>query len=232
MSMFPANPSLGDQITGPSGEVWSFDGVKWTHPNTFAVPPVPPKITRIQAGPGLQGGGNAGNVVLSLTTPIPIEYGGTGAIDAAAAIENLGGPFQYSLGVVDGSQPDDGEVGEYRELTRTANLTQASGTGFPVGTVSLPPGDWDLWGQAEFQTGDNSLQFAGVTLGSSLAVPFNAAGNIAGPHTSTIFAVPAARVLGGATSNITILASWRFTTPFMPSGSPQVRVTTRARRMR
>lgn len=227
MPDFPPSPAIGQRIQLADGAAWVWDGIKWTHPDAYTVPPIPPKITAIVAGNGLEGGGSQGDVVLRLMTPVPIEMGGTGAGNVTAALLNLGGPFMYTRGITDGSRPEAGEIGEYLELTRSANLTQGTGNSLPIGMVNLPPGDWDLWGEAEFKTGDNSLQYAAVTLGSSRAT-----GGTAAPQSSVIFAVPAARVLGGATSNITILASWRFTEPFMPSGLPQVLVTTRARRMR
>lgn len=32
---FPAAPSLGENYTGPSGAVWTWDGVKWAPPGAF-----------------------------------------------------------------------------------------------------------------------------------------------------------------------------------------------------
>jgi len=234
MSLFPENPVLGQQITGPSGEVWAFDGVKWTHQYAYSVPPVAPKITRIQAGEGLEGGGDRGNIVLSLSLPIPVEYGGTGALDAQAALANLGGPFLSKKGVLSAIEAIPGDIGEFYEKTLSANLSTQTGTSLSLGEAVLPPGDWDVWASATFRTGDNSLQMAAVSLSSlGSASPYNISGSgfIAAPQSQIIFNVPADRLLS-ANPRTTVQATWRFASPFIPSGNPQVLVTVRARRMR
>jgi hypothetical protein len=47
-------------------------------------------ITGVTAGTGMSGGGLAGNVTLSMVTPVAISIGGTGANAPAAALANLG----------------------------------------------------------------------------------------------------------------------------------------------
>ena len=47
-------------------------------------------ITGVTAGPGLSGGGTTGTVTITLSIPVTIGHGGTGATTPAQALVNLG----------------------------------------------------------------------------------------------------------------------------------------------
>jgi hypothetical protein len=78
--------------------------------------------------------------------PMPIADGGTGQTTAAAALSALGGFPE--VGVTDGSNAAAGQVGEF--LSNTASgVPLTSSAALTVVSLTLSPGDWDVWGLVE-----------------------------------------------------------------------------------
>jgi hypothetical protein len=71
--------------TAPTtNQILQWSGTAWT-PVTYGG-----TISGVTAGTGLTGGGTSGVVTVSLTVPVAVANGGTGATTAAAALTNLG----------------------------------------------------------------------------------------------------------------------------------------------
>jgi hypothetical protein len=133
-----------------------------------------------------------------LTTPLSIGQGGTGVgvVGAAGTIpvsdglafawgSTINGPLTVSgvgnfngaanniKGVVDGSSAAVGYVGEYVTVTGTAQAL-ATNTAANTGSLTLQPGDWDVWGFVNFGiTGTASVLAAVINTSVALGTVYN-----------------------------------------------------------
>lgn len=102
---FPDTPTVG-QVFATNGLRYQWDGVKWvTYPPLGGIGPGPGVgggVTEVVAGAGLVGSPNpiVDTGIITLGIPIPINFGGTGAVNLIEAQANLGitsgglgGPF-------------------------------------------------------------------------------------------------------------------------------------------
>jgi len=74
-----------------------------------------------------------------------------------------GPPGGMGAGVTDGSDAVAGNVAEYLENLRSTALTIAANTAGQVCTLTLPPGDWEAWGNVAFT---NTAAMTGVAGGA------------------------------------------------------------------
>lgn len=167
--VFPPNPSVGDQVTGEYGEVYTWDGQKWTiTPSSsgggIAIGDDPPDdpvpgmlwwstgVSKLYLWDGLQW-------VVVVNTP---EGGGGGGGGGG------GPPYEGPIiGVTDGSNAAPGMVGEYLESVFPASAPAMIEWGRPAvaTTLNLTPGDWDVWGTVvvmRLNAGDVAASFAWI----------------------------------------------------------------------
>lgn len=63
------------------------------------------------------------------------------------------GPFAAQgdgAGVIDGSNPAAGEVGEFIQSIQSVNVALATGVSKTITSIALTPGDWDISGHIRF----------------------------------------------------------------------------------
>ena len=117
-------------------------------------------ISAAQGGTGLTSPGTTGNVLTSAGTSwisaAPTPGPGNGP---------LVGPWQ---GVTDGSDAAPGMVGEFKNGQGSGPInTQTPGAGVQM---SLGPGDWDVWGAAQFNHTQAIFTFSMVACGLSAVI--------------------------------------------------------------
>jgi hypothetical protein len=101
------------------------------------------------------------------------DIGPAGSVGAAGPAGPTG-PAAPVKGVIDGSPAAPGDKGEYISAYSAAAVNLTTLVTANVASISLPPGDWDIWGAVIFQptsTGPNSLSAA--ISGVSGALPSN-----------------------------------------------------------
>ena len=74
-----------------------------------------------------------------------------------------------NAGVTDGSDATAGDIGEYM-IASSAPIGLANGVVANLASLSLTPGDWDVWGQVVFQAGSGSHAGFGVGINSVDAI--------------------------------------------------------------
>jgi hypothetical protein len=102
-----------------------------------------------------------------LTTPLAANQGGTG-IAAPGSANNIlqsngSGLWQATplLGVTDGSNAAAGQVGEYLSTIGSITaLTTNINSNVAGATLSLPAGDWSVWGSCQFVPSASAIVFA------------------------------------------------------------------------
>ena len=187
---FPNSPTSG-QIFTVGNANWQWDTVKWV-------------------------------AVTTANTPLPILNGGTGAVTASAALANLGGapianptftglvgiPALTSTGAVnlngapnnikgvtDGSGAAAGQVGEFISQSGSA-ITLTSGAVYDLTTVTLQPGDWDVWGTVYFPPSAGASTLIGSISSTSgvLQAPYNQVSAATASIGTTYMVLPTIRV--------------------------------------
>ena len=119
---FPPNPTTGETLEGPFGEIYTWDGEKWT----------------LTAGGSAGGGGG-------LQPPVgPPEMTGTTGNNETFVLQDQPTINQpVVMGVTDGSNAAPGQVGEY--ITASSGIQMlTSGAMSVVPGITLTPGDWDV----------------------------------------------------------------------------------------
>lgn len=125
-----------------------------------------------------------------------------------------GGTFTGSVsapGITNGSNAAGGQVGEYISQNSAAGISPASGAQVTLVTLSLTPGDWDVWGSAMFSiaaggTMTNMQAWLNAGVATLPATPNTNYLALAGTGVSvgTIFAAPVGmlRVSISTTTNV------------------------------
>lgn len=162
--VFPPSPAVGDEFTGPYGEVYTWDGMRWTltvgesgsggaSVTIGSTPPTNPApgwlwwdtvsgqlFVWYDDGTSAQwvqaNGGGAASSALTLPTT------GVGGIFALQDQPTINQPVL--MGVTDGSNAAPGQVGEY--LSVISLNGPFTGSGQIPATLNVPPGDWDICG--------------------------------------------------------------------------------------
>lgn len=217
---FPPNPSVGDQITGPYGEVYEWDGVKWS-----LVP----------------GGGSGGGASVEIgdTAPTNPVIGNLWWDTVSAQLfiwdstqwvvvtnqppSGGGGASGPVMGITDGSEAGPGEVGEYLSVAPGGSIAIQPSTFTVVAQLELTPGDWDIQGsvscevspmynmqQAQISIYQNDL----TTISNQLPMLTNALFQVASPNLWLTFqGVAMGRI------NVTVATSVMLCVFMMPVGS-------------
>jgi len=176
--------------------------------------------------------------------------GRSGAVTLTAAdVSAAGGPYvPFSggtmtgalalVGVVTGTGPAAGQVGEYQSAVFAAQALTTS-VNLPLGSLTLTPGDWDVWGNVQlvgstqnltntygwistngspaFNPATGSLGYSTLTIGPSSTAAVQAAG----------FALSPVRINVTASTPVYLTASASF-----PNGTATGQGTIAARRVR
>ena len=151
--VFPPSPSLNDTFIGPYGEVYTWDGERWTLTgaspfNAGSLISTDPGNTLVLGTdnllydpPGSGGGGG-----------VPTDVTGTGTTFVLQDQPTVNQPI--TMGVIDGSDAPPGAVGEYlvAELIPANAIPIAAAPLAFLGMV-LTPGDWDAEGFVRFTAG-------------------------------------------------------------------------------
>ena len=176
-----------------------------------------------------------GSIVLAGT--LALANGGTGSatqnfVDLTTT-QNVGGAKTFTTGatikgVTDGSTAASGYVGELLTATTVSAVALTSGVSANMVTLSLPAGDWDVWGW--LTTSNNaftsclySVNNVSATLGASNATYIGGGGTI-GPCAGQAPRVPYNTT---STSTIYLVINTTFS-----AGSPTASGTIYARRVR
>lgn len=161
--LFPSSPAINQQVTGPNGQVYKWDGVKWVAaPAAAALPAANPTYTGTMTGPNLNltgaltfsgnavGGACPANQYMTVLSGTLIPTCAPVTSVGAPLHNPTGGQNNYApiTGVTDGSNAAAGQVGEYvttyNEVAGIAPGTNQFVTIIPAYTLSA--GDWDVWG--------------------------------------------------------------------------------------
>jgi len=109
------------------------------------------------------------------------------------------------VGVVDGSDATDGNVGEFKEhvVSSADPVPVANAVAIPINTLTLPAGDWDVEGMANFSLTNVTMSYTDVAWRIGISVEASGSWSI-GPTTSlfnfnysnvtTIFSINPTRV--------------------------------------
>ena len=75
------------------------------------------------------------------------------------------------MGITDGSNAAAGQVGEYLSSVVSTAVTLTAGGYTVVGTLSLTAGDWDVWGEADFNLTTSSTQQIAAMIATTTGQP-------------------------------------------------------------
>jgi len=124
----------------------------------------------------------------------------------------MGGPLAL-VGVTDGSNAAAGQVGEYLSNLNTTNIANAGATwlGTAAGSITLTPGDWDVWGAVFFSGGTMTACIVGIatgTVGDPGSTPQSGKIQVSGSGLGNAY-VATALTRWNVTQNTTVyVASW------------------------
>ena len=160
---FPASPTVGQTFTA-AGVTWTYDGAKWTlgpsAPNLITVSDTPPP--------------NPSQGALwweSVNGQMYVFYNDGSSSQWASTTNQMGGGYQSSTGVIDGSNAASGQIGEAISSVVTTPVTLTTTVAAVATSISLTPGDWDVCGEADFVLGTGGAASVQAGINSSTGLP-------------------------------------------------------------
>lgn len=190
---------------------------------------------------------NAANTwsgVQTLSTPLAIASGGTGASTAAAALTSLGAASATvaAQGQFKGTAAADnataGNIGEYVSSNVSATMALTNGSAKTITSVSLTAGDWDVSGLVSFNPSSTTATQVGGGIGTTAnalpSVPSDSGSfsSVGGSWSGSVqpsmwLPVSPARISVASTTTVYLIGYAVFS-----AGTMQVGGTLRARRVR
>lgn len=171
-----------------------------------------------------------GDVVLSTADIV----GAGGAVAANPTFTGTITPGSGGIkGVSDGSNAAAGSVGEFLTNGQGAAIGVANNTWTALATITLTPGDWDVWGEGLCATAPNNLQAfnAAISTSSTGATVTNGVAAING--SSAIFTAGSTVLTPVVRMNVTVNTQvWLTVNIFTGVGSPTFTGWISARRVR
>jgi hypothetical protein len=183
---FPSSPTTGQVFNAPTGQGYVYSGTAWNLAQTS--PQAPVASDNPPANP------YAGQLWLRSTTGALYMW----FVDPTSSQWiQIPGVFMPGgvAGVTDGSNAAAGMVGEFISLvgssTTVSNNTATNVTGTQM---TLQPGDWDVWGTAQFGLTTASGLNAGISMASNTLQNYAAMNATSAIFGACILPVPRLRV--------------------------------------
>lgn len=209
--------NFGTLTGGANGQVATWNGSTWT-----AAAPAAGAVTSIVAGTGISVNSPTGAVTVTNTGP---TLGSTNTWTGANTFANNGaGTGTPIFGSTNNSSAGSGFIGE--TLTASGSgVALVSGATAVVATLSLPAGDWDIFGQVNCNFGNLNSFICGVNTTTTIVGSTGIFGGSAfGPIS---LPVPFTPTVVGSTTPVYLLVNVGFSI-----GSPTANGNIYARRVR
>jgi len=133
--------------------------------------------------------------------------GNTGPPGADSTVPGPTGPPGYPIGaVINGSDANAGDPGEYQENVRATAAAVTANTNFNVATLSLPAGDWEAWGNAAFT---NTGTMNGVAATAAIRLGINVGATLPANHFLSTLSLGTGNQAQLAANSLTVLAAQR-----------------------
>jgi hypothetical protein len=210
-----AGTSAPAAVTGSTGQVLTWNNSQWE-----AATPAAAAVTSIVAGTGISVSSPTGAVTVTNTGP---TLSSTNTWTGANSFTNSSGAGTPIFGSTNNSGAASGYVGQ--TITASgSNIPLVSGATAVIATLSLPAGDWDIFGGVNCNFGNLNSFICGVNATTTLAGSTGIFGGTFGPISLPI---PFTPTIVGSTTPFYLLANVGFS-----SGSPVAGGSIFARRIR
>jgi len=207
--------NFGTLTGGANGQVATWNGSTWT-----AAAPAAGAVTSIVAGTGISVNSPTGAVTVTNTGP---TLSSTNTWTGANSFTNSSGAGTPIFGSTNNSGAASGYVGQ--TITATgSNIPLVSGATAVIATLSLPAGDWDIFGGVNCNFGNLTSFICGVNATTTIAGSTGIFGGTFGPISLPI---PFTPTIVGSTTPFYLLVNVGFS-----SGSPVAGGSIFARRIR
>lgn len=170
--IFPSTPTVGQQVSGPNGFTYQWDGKGWvTLGGGGGEFPEAPTDGRVYGRDGQAEAWDPVSRTTTSTSPPPDPLLGDFWYNSATGHlllwdgDNWVSTTARNLGVIDGSNPSSDEVGFYWQYI-SGNTSVAWNSLTNVCQTNVPPGDWDIYG---FFSGTGSVGAQCTSWGSNWA---------------------------------------------------------------